>query len=77
MTRSRQIAVTAIGAVVAIAVILMLVKIVPSRVRPVVANANAANHTEIARGEVVADATTEINQAALAELERMGNYLRT
>jgi hypothetical protein len=75
MSRSRQIAVTVLGAIAAIAVILTLVKVVPSRVQPAVAS--APNHTAIARGEVTTDsAPPEIDQDAIAALERMGSYLR-
>ncbi|HEY2378228.1 MAG TPA: DUF2092 domain-containing protein [Gemmatimonadaceae bacterium] len=75
MSRSRQITVTVIGVIAAIAVIATLLKVVPSRVQPVVAS--APNHTEISHGEVTADTTPVLDQDALAQLELMGNYLRT
>jgi hypothetical protein len=64
-----------IAALVAFAVILTLVKIVPARVRPA-AVASAPNRTVVSPGEV-ADTTPELDEEALSQLERMGAYLRT
>ena len=75
MSRSRQIGFTVVGVVAAVAVILTLMRIIPSRVQPAVAT--TANHTAIARGEIASDSTVEVDQDALAALERMGGYLRT
>ncbi len=71
---SRRIAATVIGLVVAAAVIFIVVKAQP-RARPDVPT--TSSHTEVAHGEVAADTVAELDPEALAELERMGAYLRT
>jgi hypothetical protein len=75
MSRSRQIAVGVISVVAAVAIIVTLVLVLPSRHYPVVAA--APSHTEVAHGEVTADTTPELDQNALAALDLMGSYLRT
>jgi hypothetical protein len=60
--------------VAAIAVIVTLLRTGRNRLRPVAPS--APTHTEVSRGEVT-DTVTERDPAALAELERMGAYLRT
>lgn len=77
MNRSRQIAFTVGGVVAAIALIFAVSRLLPPRVPTAAASARNANHTEIARGEVATDTTREVDQDALAELQRMGNYLRS
>lgn len=74
MTRSRWILITVIVAFVAIAGFLITVNRGAARSRPPVAS--AANQTSVSGGEV-GDTVPEVDRAALAELERMGAYLRT
>lgn len=73
MSYSRRIAVTAVGVVAAIAVIVTLLKAGRTHERPT--SASAPTHTEVSRGEVD-DTVTERDPEALAELESMGAYLR-
>src|SRR5690348_2778382 len=73
MTRSRLIASTIIGLLVAV-IAIVGVKTRPARARPPVAS--APTHSEISHGEV-ADSVPERDQSALSALERMGDYLRT
>lgn len=73
MSSSRWIAVTAVGVVAAVVVILSLLRSRPeSASRPA-----AAIHSEVAHGEVAADSVPERDPDALNALERMGEYLRT
>ena len=74
MHRSSQIAIVA-GLVAAVAVIIAAHEIRTHRAQPVVAS--APNHTVVAHGEVAVDTTTELDEDALAALDRMGSYLRT
>jgi hypothetical protein len=74
MTSSRRIAATVLGVLAAVAVVFIVVKAVSARARPPVAS--VARHAEIAHGDV-ADTLIERDPAALAALERMGDYLRT
>jgi hypothetical protein len=74
MTRSRQIAITAIGVLAATAVFVAIARSRPSsEPRPA---GNVASHTEIAAGDVV-DSASEFDSSAIAALDRMGSYLRT
>lgn len=74
MTRSRQIAITAIGVLAAIAVFVAIARSrSPSGPRPA---KSVASHTEVAPGDVV-DSATEFDSSAVAALDRMGTYLRT
>jgi len=74
MTSSRRIAVTAIGVVAAVIVVVAILRARPTRARP---PAPSATHTQVSPGEVAADSVPELDQDALAALERMGAYLRT
>jgi len=73
MTRSRWILATVIVALVAVAGFFIAVNRGAARSRP--SAANAANHTAVSGGEV-GDTVAEVDPAALAELARMGGYLR-
>src|SRR5215467_12015852 len=76
MSHSRQIAVTAIGVVAAVAVLVTMLRAGRTRSRPMADT--VANHTEVSRGEVAtADTTTVRDPAALEQLETMGAYLRS
>src|SRR5690349_7149136 len=73
MARSRLIASTVIGVLVAVAA-LVVIRTRPARARPPVAS--APTHVEVSHGDV-ADSVPERDQNALSALERMGDYLRT
>ena len=73
MTRSRWILATVIVGLVAVAGFFIVVNRGAARSRPPVAS--PANHTAVSGGEV-GDTIPEVDRAALAELERMGAYLR-
>jgi len=73
MTRSRWILATVIVAIVAVAGFFIAVNRGAARSRP--SAASAANHTAVSGGEV-GDTVAEVDRAALAELSRMGAYLR-
>lgn len=73
MTSSRRIAVTILGVLAAVAVIVTMLKARPNRARPPV---TTATYSQVSHGEIV-DSVPELDRAALAELERMGAYLRT
>ena len=72
MERSRQITISLVGGLVAVAVIFALLKALPARTRP----ASGVDHTAVSHGEVD-DTVAQLDKSALAELERMGTYLRT
>jgi hypothetical protein len=74
MTRSRQIAITATGVVVAIAVFVAIARSRPSSESRVATN--VASHTEVAAGDVV-DSVAEFDSSAITALDRMAAYLRT
>jgi hypothetical protein len=74
MTTSRRIAATVIGVLAAVALTFTVLKALSARRRAPVTT--AAVHREVAHGEV-ANSAPELDRSALAELERMGNYLRT
>ena len=74
MTSSRWIAVTAIGVLAAVAI---LVSFMRARPNPAPRPAPAAEHSEVAHGEVAADTAAELDSGAINDLVRMGAYLRT
>ena len=74
MTSSRWIAVTAIGVLAAVAV---LVSVMRARPNPTPRAVPAAVHSDVAHGEVAADTVEELDRSALDDLDRMGTYLRT
>jgi hypothetical protein len=74
MRRSRWILAAVIVALVAVAGFFTLVKRGAARSRS--PGASGATHTAVSGGEV-GDTVPELDRAALAELERMGAYLRT
>jgi len=74
MTRSRQIAAVSVAVLAVATVVITLLLVLPARTHPSLAS--ASSHTTVSRGEVV-DSVPELDQTALAALERMGAYLRT
>src|SRR4051812_6008997 len=74
MTRSRQIAITVIGGLAAIAVFVAIARSRPSS-EPLPVG-SIASHTAVAAGEVV-DSVAEFDSSAIQALDRMGTYLRT
>jgi hypothetical protein len=78
MKRSRWILAAVIVALVAVAGFFTVVKRGAARSRSpgAGAGAGAGSHTAVSGGEV-GDTVPELDRAALAELERMGAYLRT
>jgi hypothetical protein len=74
MTRSRQIAITTIGVLAAIAVFGAIARSRPSHALPPAAS--VASNTEVAHGDVV-DSLAEFDGSAIQALDRMGTYLRT
>src|SRR3954462_10221624 len=78
MKRSRWILAAVIVALVAVAGFFTVVKRGAARSRSpgAGAGAGAGSHTAVSGGEV-GDTVPELDRVALAELERMGAYLRT
>jgi len=74
MTRSRWIVATIVVALVAVVAIIAVMSRDEAKSRSAVAR--ATSHTTVSGGEV-ADTEPEIDLSVLAELERMGTYLRT
>ena len=74
MQRSNRIAASVIGVIAGGLLLFAIVRALPARSRPAVAN--TADKTVVSHGEV-ADTVQELDQDAIAELERMGTYLRT
>jgi hypothetical protein len=74
MTSSRRITIAIIAVLVAVIAVGALFKTRSTRGREPVRR--TAVHEEVAHGDVT-DSTPELDREALAELERMGGYLRT
>jgi hypothetical protein len=74
MSFSGRVAATVVGVVVVAVIALITLKVVPARARPL--DALAPAYSEVAGGEV-GDSSAELDGNAVAQLERMGNYLRT
>src|SRR5690349_8142052 len=75
MKRSDRIAASVTAVVIGGLVLFALVRILPARSRPPVGN--TADRTVVSHGEVADDTLQELDKDAIAELERMGAYLRT
>ena len=75
MRSSRWIAVTAVGVLAAVAVIVTLLRARPNAApHPITP---AVTHSEVAHGDIAADTAPQRDPEALDALERMGDYLRT
>lgn len=75
MTRSRWIVAATVVALVAAIAIFAVASRDGAKSRSAVAR--ATDHTAVSGGEVAADTEPQIDLSVLAELERMGTYLRT
>src|SRR4051812_46613695 len=74
MSMSGRVAATVAGVIVVAVIALVTLKVVPLRARA--AGAGALGYSEVAGGEV-GDSSAALDGNAVAQLERMGGYLRT
>jgi hypothetical protein len=74
MRSSGRITLAVVGGLVAVVLVMALLKALPSRTSP--SPAGLTTHTTVSPGDVD-DTTATLDPAAIAELQRMGAYLRT